>query len=129
MNYAALLDGSLIAAPATLTVDGRVHYHPGESLYLAAGYLPVIDTPHPGLPEDGQPEPYYESRWEIREGQIVRVWTQAEPPEAAPPEPTLGDRVAALEGEASALYDALNLILEGVTEDAETEDPGIQPQA
>lgn len=75
MRYAKLNAGALEYAPRTVTV-GRTHYNPAPAAWLAEnGWLPVAETPYP---QDGG---YYTGSWQERDGQIVRVWTPAEPPE------------------------------------------------
>ena len=76
MRYAKLSAGALKYAPRTVTV-GRTHYSPAPESWLAEnGYLPVVETPYP---DDGK---YYAGSWAERDGQIVRVWTETEGPEA-----------------------------------------------
>ncbi len=103
MRFGKLIDGALHQAPRTLTVSGRTHYHPGPDLYRAAVYLPIVDTPRPGIPEGAEMVPHYVNRWEEKEGQILRVWVETEPPEPEVPEPTLSDRVATLEARMAGL--------------------------
>lgn len=76
MRYAKLSAGALKYAPRTVTV-GQTHYNPTPAAWLAEnGYLPVVETAYPG---DGK---YYAGSWQERDGKIVRVWTEAEEPEA-----------------------------------------------
>lgn len=110
MRYGKQMDGGLISAPAILESEGLVHYHPSHEMYLAAGYLPVVDTPKPETPGVT-----YTNRWEEQGGCIVRVWEETTPP--APVPPTLEERVDTLENHTGELYAALTMILEGVTED------------
>lgn len=108
MRYGKLIDGGLMYAPATIEVGGMVHYHPSGELYASMGWLPVVDAPHPEIQEGSDPVPYYVSRWEALDGRIVKVWEETAPPEPAAPEPTLGDRVATLEGEVAQLSQQVN---------------------
>lgn len=69
-------------------------YNPPDSIYVAAGYLPIVETPRP------DDDNYYTSSWVEQDGQIVRVWTQVDPPEPEPippAAPTTEERLAALE--------------------------------
>lgn len=91
MRYGTLSDGVLTYAPNPLHVEGFYIHNPADEQYAAAGYLPIIDTPYPE-PVEGE-EKYYVSSWEEQEGQIVRVWTETDPPAPVPVMPTLEDRV------------------------------------
>lgn len=82
MQYGKLIDGHLVPAPNPLHVNRGMVYNPSGDLYAAVGYKPIVDTPIPE-PEDGT-EVYYASHWEEQDGQIVRVWTEADPPEPEP---------------------------------------------
>lgn len=94
MQYGTLINGTPVPAPNPLHTDGKVIYNPPDSAYAAMGYLPIVDTPYPE--EDG----YYTASWAEQSGQIVKVWTQTDPPEPDPVQPavpTTEDRIAALE--------------------------------
>ena len=85
MKYGTLVDGRPVPAPNPLRTSGSVTYNPPDALYMREGYLPIVDTPMPETAEDAEPV-YYTSHWEEQDGQIVRVWTETEPPaeETAP---------------------------------------------
>lgn len=85
MRYGTLVGGRPVPAPNPLRTSGRLIYNPPDALYEAAGYLPIVDTPMPETAEDAEPV-YYASHWEEIDGEIVRVWTETEPPaeETAP---------------------------------------------
>lgn len=85
MRYGTLVGGKPVPAPNPLRTSGSVTYNPPDALYLREGYLPIVDTPMPETAEDAEPV-YYTSHWEEQDGQIVRVWTETEPPaeETAP---------------------------------------------
>ncbi|MBQ2995926.1 MAG: hypothetical protein IJE22_01645 [Oscillibacter sp.] len=80
MKYGKLVDGHLVPAPNPLLGPIFKHYNPTEEVYRKFGYLPVVET---APPEEG----YYEPSWAEQEGKIVQVWTEAEPPVVAEPEP------------------------------------------
>lgn len=82
MRYGKLTEAGLMQAPNPLRHNGAKTYNPFEALYVAAGFLPIVDTP---MPDDGA---YYASHWEEKDGQIVQVWEVTEPPVVATPEPT-----------------------------------------
>ena len=76
IRYAKFVNNNLQYAPRTITI-GQTHYNPAPESWLADnGYLPVVETPYP---DDGK---YYAGSWVERDGQIVRMWTEAEGPEA-----------------------------------------------
>ena len=83
MRYGTLVGGQPVHAPNPLHIGGSVTYNPQDALYEAAGYLPIVDTPMPATAEDAEPV-YYTSHWEEQDGQIVRVWTETEPPAEEP---------------------------------------------
>lgn len=94
MRYGTLVGGQLVPAPNPLRIGRQVIYNPPDALYMREGYLPIVDTPMPETAEDAEPV-YYTSHWEEQVGQIVRVWTETEPPaeETAPaPEMTPAGR-------------------------------------
>lgn len=96
--YGKLINGQIVPAPNPLHVNRGMVYNPSGYIYESVGYKPIVDTPMPE-PEDGT-EVYYTSRWEEQDGQIVRVWEEAEPPEpevATPAPPTLEERLTIIE--------------------------------
>lgn len=92
--YGLLINGTPLPAPNPLHINGAVVYNPPDSIYAKAGYLPIVETPR--TDDDN----YYTSSWTEQDGQIVRIWTQTDPPEpepAQPAAPTTEERLAALE--------------------------------
>lgn len=105
MTYGKLINGNIVPAPNPLPVGGSRVYNPSAALYVAHGWLPIIDTPMPDTPEGEEPK-YYTYHREVVDGQIVRVWTETEPPEpetALPAQPTPEERIAQLEGSVKVL--------------------------
>ena len=92
MRYAKLSAGTLEYAPRTVTI-GRTHYNPTPESWLADnGYLPVAETPYP---DDWK---YYAGSWVERGGQIVRTWTETEPPETPASDTQVLDALLGLGG-------------------------------
>lgn len=89
--YGTLINGIPLPAPNPLHINGAVVYNPPDSIYAKAGYLLIVDTPHP------DDDNYYTASWVEQDGQIVQVWTQTDPPNPAPAQPTTEERLAALE--------------------------------
>ena len=87
MRYGTLVGGQPVPAPNPLRTSSRVIYNPQDALYEAVGYLPIVDTPMPETAEDAEPV-YYPSHWKERDGQIVKVWTETEPPAEETETPT-----------------------------------------
>lgn len=81
--YGKLINGAVVPAPNPLPQDGKRIYNPTDAQYAAAGYLPIIDNP---MPDDAE-DTYYTYHREIVDGQIVRVWSPADPSETPEPEP------------------------------------------
>ena len=105
MTYGQLIDGNIIPAPNPLTIGRSRVYNPAREQYAAHGWLPIIDTPMPDTPEGEEPK-YYTFHREVVDGQIVRVWTETEPPEpetVPPVQPTPEERIAQLEGTVKVL--------------------------
>lgn len=90
MDYGTLENGKLSIAPNPLFTNGTMVFNPPAEDYERNGYLPVIRTPYPA---DGN---YCESTWKTIDGQIVRVWSEAEPP-IIEEQATETDYLAALE--------------------------------
>ena len=80
--YGKLINGQIVPAPNPLHVNRSMVYNPSGYIYESVGYKPIVDTPMPE-PEDGT-EVYYTSHWEEQDSQIVRVWTETDPPEPVP---------------------------------------------
>lgn len=116
MKYGTLIDGALVMAPNPLHVEGYFVYNPMNEQYADAGYLSIVETPCP-VTEEGEELKYYEASWEEQDGRIVRVWTEAEPPEPVPVKPTLEERVGAVEASTAALSADMELLLSGATEE------------
>ncbi len=115
IEYAKLQNGILIPAPATITDNGRVHYHPTAALYRAHGYKVVTYTDKPT--ED---EKHYAESWVEEADTIRQVWTETEPPAPEEAVPTMEERITAveakqaqLESELSATMDAVDTIIMG----------------
>lgn len=105
MTYGKLIDGSIIPAPNPLTIGRSRVYNPTREQYAAHGWLPIIDTPMPETPEGEEPK-YYTYHREAVDGQIVRVWTETEPPEpetVLPAHQTPEERISQLEGTVKVL--------------------------
>ena len=122
--YGKIIDGKLVSAPNPMIADitnkstGVTKkykiYNPRPEVYKGNGYLEVIETEYPEVAEDEVK--YYEKHYVERDGKIYGEWVEAEAPEEPVPTPTLEERTAALETEVDDLGEALNMILEGVTE-------------
>ena len=115
MKYGTLIDDNLIIAPNPLHVKGFYIYNPADEQYVAAGYLPIVETPYPEVIEGEEPK-YHAASWEEKDGHIVRIWTETDPPEPIPVKPTLEERVGAVEASTAALSADLELLLSGATE-------------
>lgn len=116
MKYGILKDGMPVMAPNPLHTEGYQIYNPTSAQYAAGGYLPIIETPYPTA-EEGTEQKYYTAGWEEQGDQIVRVWTETEPPVPVPTKPTLEERVGAVEASTAALSADLELLLSGATEE------------
>ena len=120
MKYGTLIENVPVMAPNPLHTEGFQIYNPADAQYAAAGYLPIIETAYPDTAEGEEPK-YYAASWQAQDGQIVRVWTEAEPPEPVPVKPTLEERVGAVEESTAALSADLELLLSGATEEETNE--------
>lgn len=117
--YAKLFDGALISAPASITDEIEVNgvkkafkfYTPSDAQYRKAGYLPVITADYPET--DMENPKHYKLIYTERDGAIYGEWVECEPPVV---QPTIEERTTALEAEVDGLNEALDMILEGVTE-------------
>ena len=120
--FGTLKNGILIPAPkaidADIEIDGVVRrarvYNPKPEHYKSAGYLEVIEEDYPEVAEDDVR--FFEKVYTERDGAIYGEWVEVDPPEEEPTAPTLEERTAALEAEVSDLGEALEMIIEGVTE-------------
>ncbi len=114
MRYGTLVNGSPVDAPNPLVAGGMMIHNPTDAQYEAAGYLPIIDTPAPER-EEGD-ETYYAASWNEVDGQIVRVWTETEPPTPEPVAPTLEERLMTAESTIATLETDNLTALEAVAE-------------
>lgn len=120
--FGTLKNGILIPAPkaidADIEIDGVIRrarvYNAKPEHYKSAGYLEVIEAGYPEVAEDDIR--YFEKVYTERDGVIYGEWVEVDPPEPETPTPTLEERTTALEAEVSDLGEALNMIIEGVTE-------------
>ena len=81
--YGKLINGQIIPAPNPLHVNRGMVYNPSAYLYASVGYKPIIETIQPEQTEGGT-EVYYTPHWEEINGEIVRIWTETDPPEPEP---------------------------------------------
>ena len=93
--YATLLDGVVQPAPNPVTLDGMTIFNPPGTVLSALGYLPVAETAPPEQDEDNPIT--YAASWVAQEGQIMQVWTLAEPTEETETPPGLEQRITNLE--------------------------------
>ena len=122
--YGKIIDGMLVLAPNPMLADIRNEetgetarykvYNPRPEQYEAEGYLEVIETDYPEVAY-GEVK-YYEKHYVERDGKIYGEWVEAETPEMPEPTPTADERITALEEKTDDLGEALNMILDGVTE-------------
>lgn len=76
--YGTVENERFVPAPRMLTDEnGKVHYHPRDAMYAAAGYLLRVDT-EPPVQDESNPVTYAES-YVVQNGQAVQVWTEVEP--------------------------------------------------
>ena len=112
--YGKIIDGKLVIAPNPMTIGGYRIYNPRPMQYEDEGYLEIIEFEYPA-----ETDGYYEKRYIERDGKIYGEWEETEAPEVpeeTEPVPTVEERVADLEEKTDDLGEALNMILEGVTE-------------
>lgn len=76
MRYATLSNNQIHYAPNPIKVGDRVIGNPPDSVYIEAGYLPVIETDPPVTDEFHYAEPH----WAEENGQIVQSWEIKENP-------------------------------------------------
>lgn len=105
--YGKIIDGKLVLAPNPLASGAHKIYNPRPEKYVAEGYLEIVEI---DAPDDGK---YYEKQYVEIAGKIYSEWVEAEAPEQ---QPTADERITALEQRTDDLDEALNMILEGVTE-------------
>ena len=92
VTYGKLVNGQLVPAPNPLRLHNGEVYDPSGYLYAAVGYKLIVDTP---VPEAVSKTSCFVSHWEEQEGQIIRVWTETDPPASS--EPKLADCAGAAE--------------------------------
>ncbi len=108
--YGKIIDGKFVIAPNPMVLGGYKLYNPRPEQYKAEGYLEIVETDYPDT------DKYYEKKYVERDGKIHGEWVEAKAPEILEPTPTADERITALEGEVDELGEALDMILEGVTE-------------
>ena len=108
--YGKIIEGKLVLAPNPLITRRYKIYNPRPDDYIEEGYKEIVDTEPP------TDDKYYEAHYVERNGKIYREWVETTPPEAEEPVPTTDERITALEERTDDLGEALNMILEGVTE-------------
>ena len=94
MKFGKLTNGNLVFAPYPLTVDGKDIFTTDATIYAAQGYKPVVYTDYPS------DEKTYTASWVETATEIVRAWTETQPPT---PEPTESERLSQLETIVDAL--------------------------
>lgn len=109
--YGKIIDGKLVLAPNPMVSGGYEIYNPRPEDYKKEGYLEVVEAE---LPADT--DKHYEKQYVERDGKIYAEWIEAEAREVPEPTPTADERITALEERTDDLDEALNMILEGVTE-------------
>ena len=109
--YGKIIDGKLVLAPNPLVTWRYKIHNPRPEDYIEEGFKEIVEAEYPA--DDGK---YYEAHYVERNGKIYREWVEAEAPEMIVPTPTAEERITALEGEVDELGEALDMILEGVTE-------------
>ena len=112
--YGKIIDGKLVSAPNPMISGNYKIYNPKPEHYKAEGHLEVIETEYPEVAE-GEVK-YYEKHYVERNGKIYGEWVEAEAPDVPEHIPTAEERITVLEGEVDDLGEALDMILEGVTE-------------
>lgn len=120
--YGKIVNGVFVEAPNSIVCNIEVKdemkpykiFNPTDKQYKEAGYFPVIKAEYPET--DIENPKYYELVYTERDGAIYGEWVECEAPEIPDTVPTLEQRTTALEEEVDGLNEALNMILEGVTE-------------
>lgn len=105
--YGKIIDGKFILAPNPLVSGGYKKYNPRPKDYEDEGYLEVVETEYPDIP-DGEIK-YYEKQYVERDGKIYGEWVETEAPEvpAVEPTPSLEERTSALENNVASLSEEL----------------------
>lgn len=89
MRYANLINNYPRYAPKMLVHNDTKIFNPSDDLYIAHGYLPVIETDAPTTDD----EHYAVPSWKEENGQIVQEWSVEEIPDEA----TESDYIEALQ--------------------------------
>lgn len=74
MRYAQLINNYPRYAPKMLVHNDTKIFNPSDDLYIAHGYLPVIETDAPTTDD----EHYTVPSWKEENGQIVQEWSVEE---------------------------------------------------
>ena len=90
--YGKLENGDFIYPPNPARLNGKICYNPPVDILRELGYKLVLETPPPEA-EEGK---YYTSHYEEQDGNIVKVWTETEPPALPPYEQRVVARVRQL---------------------------------
>lgn len=72
--YAKLIDGVIHYAPREVKMGDTIIYNPSVEMLIADGYLPVVHTNPPDVPQGF----YNRHSWAEQDGVITDVWTRAE---------------------------------------------------
>ena len=76
LKYAKLINNQIHYAPNPFKVGDRVIGNPNDSVYVEAGYLPVVTTE----PPETDAQHYATPHWAEQNNQIVQSWTIEEIP-------------------------------------------------
>ena len=79
MRYANLINNYPRYAPKMLVQNDTKIFNPSDDLYIAHGYLPVIETDAPTTDD----EHYAVPSWKEENGRIVQEWSVEEIPDEA----------------------------------------------
>lgn len=96
--YVHIADGQITdyAPPTLMDASGMIHYHPPRDMYVAAGWLEIVNVPAPE--QTGGDTVYYVSSYtDDGSGNAVQSWITGTVPDPITPEPTIEERVTALE--------------------------------
>lgn len=80
MKYAKLVNNTISYAPRKIRHNGRWYFNASEEIMRAEGWLPVIFTNPPDVPEGYTLQEYFV----IINGQIVQNWGMVEIPDTPP---------------------------------------------
>lgn len=76
MKYAKLINNTISYAPRKIRQNGRWYFNANENIMRAEGWLPVIFTEPPEVPEGYMLQEYFT----IFDGQIIQNWAVVEIP-------------------------------------------------